>query len=276
MQGLTVTVTVLSDTQTFLTWTNDASDVTSYNIERSTDGSAWTPVATLGSTVNTYADAGLAEDTTYYYRLQSVNGSGSTYSTTTASTMLAVPTGLQATITNGSEVNLQWQDNSAKEDGYSIQQQIDGDWQEIAWTDPNATNQTATGSFDPSTIYQFRVQVFSDSNASQPSSVITKTTGAWPEAPSNLSAMVVSDSEIDLSWTGSTGATGYTIEQQVEGSDAWNVIGTTSAALTTFTATGLTAGGTDYYFPVSASNAAGQFLRIFPLEMPYRPKIKCP
>ena len=72
-----------------------------------------------------------------------------------------------------------------------------------------------------------------------------------PAAPINLAASAVSTSQINLSWTGSSGATGYLIQQSPNGSSSWTQVGSTSGA-TTFQETGL-ASGTTYFYRVIAT-----------------------
>ena len=80
-----------------------------------------------------------------------------------------------------------------------------------------------------------------------------------PTAPTNLTATVASNTQINLSWTASTdnvGVTGYRVEQcQGSGCSTFAQVGTTTGA-TTYSATGLTA-GTSYSYRVRATDAAG-------------------
>ncbi|MBV8126401.1 MAG: DUF4082 domain-containing protein [Planctomycetaceae bacterium] len=71
-------------------------------------------------------------------------------------------------------------------------------------------------------------------------------------APTNLvaSASAVSSTQINLTWTGSNGATGYLIQQSLNGSTGWTQVG--SSTSTTFQQTGLSA-ATTYYFRVLAT-----------------------
>ncbi len=73
-----------------------------------------------------------------------------------------------------------------------------------------------------------------------------------PAAPTNLAASAVSSSQINLTWTGSNGATGYLIQQSLSSSSGWTQVGSTSGSTTTFPQTGLSA-GTTYYYRVVAT-----------------------
>lgn len=70
-------VTSRSRTTIDLAW-NDLADETSYRVERSADGETeWTAIGTSGQDVTTYTDAGLAPETTYFYRVVATNEGGS-------------------------------------------------------------------------------------------------------------------------------------------------------------------------------------------------------
>jgi Domain of unknown function (DUF4082)/Fibronectin type III domain len=71
-------------------------------------------------------------------------------------------------------------------------------------------------------------------------------------APTNLSAKVASNTEIDLTWSPVTGAGGYSVERSANGSTVWAVIGATATGVTTYQNIGLTA-GTTYDYRVRAS-----------------------
>ena len=74
-----------------------------------------------------------------------------------------------------------------------------------------------------------------------------------PPAPTGLSATAMSPMAASLFWSGSSGATSYTVEKSTNQAD-WSTVwtGTGTAA----TVSGL-ASGTTYYFRVKASNASG-------------------
>ncbi len=81
-------------------------------------------------------------------------------------------------------------------------------------------------------------------------------TFAVPLAPAGLTALAVSESQVNLSWTDVTDETGYSIERSPDGAGNWTVVGTTGADVTSFAATNLSA-GTTYYFRVAATNSNG-------------------
>ena len=74
-----------------------------------------------------------------------------------------------------------------------------------------------------------------------------------PAAPS-FTATVVSGTQINLAWTPVAGATGYLVDEWVNG--AWMQLGNLSGSSTGYAVTGLNP-NTTYYFDVAASNAAG-------------------
>jgi len=57
-----------------LSWTNQASSLDGFRIERGTDGSNFTMVALVASGVTAYLDSGLALNTIYYYRVIAYKG----------------------------------------------------------------------------------------------------------------------------------------------------------------------------------------------------------
>lgn len=59
-----------------LAWSDNSSDESGFAIQRSTDGSTWSPLATVAADVATYTDTGLASNTTYWYRVNAHNDAG--------------------------------------------------------------------------------------------------------------------------------------------------------------------------------------------------------
>jgi predicted phage tail protein len=71
-----LTATAVSRSQINLTWTDNSSNETGFKIERSTNGTSFTQIATVGAGVTSYASTGLQKNRTYYYRVRATNGAG--------------------------------------------------------------------------------------------------------------------------------------------------------------------------------------------------------
>jgi tartrate-resistant acid phosphatase type 5 len=79
--NLTATVPATGGSSTInLTWLDNSSNETGFQIWRSTDGVNWTLVTTVGPDVNNYTDTGLRKNTKYYYRVRAVSTSPVVYS----------------------------------------------------------------------------------------------------------------------------------------------------------------------------------------------------
>jgi regulation of enolase protein 1 (concanavalin A-like superfamily) len=84
--------------------------------------------------------------------------------------------------------------------------------------------------------------------------VATLTVVVAPTAPANLTA-TAGDASVSLSWSASSGATGYNVKRSTTNGGPYMTI--TSTTGVTFNDTGL-ANGTTYYYVVSATNSAGE------------------
>jgi autotransporter-associated beta strand protein len=246
--NLTVT---MGDGTAALNWTA-ASGATSYTVLRSqTSGSGYAPVAT-GVTSTTYTDTGLDAGTTYYYKIAADNVAGSVPSDSEVggATIPAAPATLSLTAGNG-QVDLAWT-ASPGATGYKVLRATEaaGPYTEVA-TNVTATGYTDTG-LDSGTTYYYRIVALNDSGASMDGSEVGATT--IPAAPSVLSASA-GDGRVDLAWTASTGATGYTILRATESAGPYTAVAT-SVTPTTHTDTGVS-NGTTYYYRVVATNDSG-------------------
>jgi titin len=59
----------VSTSQINLSWVNNATNQTGFEIDRSSNGTSFSLLANVGAAVTTYSDMGLSASTTYFYRV---------------------------------------------------------------------------------------------------------------------------------------------------------------------------------------------------------------
>ena len=272
--------TASGNTRINLSWTAPASDggspITGYKIEVSSDGgTSWSDLeASTNSPATTYAHTGLAAATTRHYRVSAINTNGagaasSVDDATTGTTVPGAPTGLQATASGTTRINLSWtapaNTGGRPITGYRIEESPNGN---SSWTtleaNTNSTNSTypRTG-LSGGTTRHYRVSAINSNGAGAPSNVDDATTGtSVPDAPTSLTATASGTTRINLSWTapasdGGSRITGYRIEESPDGNSSWTTLeADTISTRTTYPHTGLS-GGTTRHYRVSAINSNG-------------------
>jgi fibronectin type 3 domain-containing protein len=259
-----LTASAVSTSEIDLAWTNNASNATGFVVNRSTDGVNFSQLAVLGN-VTSYKDTGLSAGTKYYYEVAASNAAGSSAfsnvanaTTNAALSAPAAPSNLAATAVSSSQVNLTWTNNASNATGIAIQRSTDGvNYTAIASLGGSVSSYSDTG-LTAGTKYYYRAQASNTAGSSAFSNVATATTAgvSLPAAPSNLTATVVSTTEIDLSWqSNSSNATGFRILRSKNGNH-FKYLASVGGSVTTYKDTGLTP-GTTYYYRVQADNAAG-------------------
>ena len=258
-----LTVSPISTTALRLRWTDNATNERNYLVERSTDGINFTQIVSLPSNDTVYTDTGLTPNRTYYYQVRASNAGGfSAYSNiasaTTVDTPPNAPSGLTARPVSRNTIDLTWTDNSANEDGFRIERAPDGiNFRHIGGVTAGVTTFSDVG-LAPSTRFFYRVRAFNEGGFSLYSNVANATTLPNPPAePSNLTARVVSQTQINLAWSdNSTDEDGFHIHQSTDGGQTYNQIATVTRNGTTYASTGLTA-NTTYRYRVTSFNAGG-------------------
>jgi hypothetical protein len=165
-----------------LTWTDNATNETGYQVERAVGGGNFALLATLGANATSHTDSTVAAATSYSYRVRAVNAAGnSDYSntvgvTTPPSALPSAPTGLTAAAVSRSQINLQWTDTSGNEAGFRIERSSNGSaFTQIAVTGPNATTYANTG-LTKNRSYSYRVRATNASGDSAYSNTATAKT----------------------------------------------------------------------------------------------------
>jgi hypothetical protein len=161
----------------------------------------------------------------------------------------AAPTGVSATAGQLS-ANVSWTSPGGTITGFKAY--VSGDSSKKCEVGPTETSCTINGLIAGNT-YTFLVVAVNSGVNSDPStasnSVTVQSGISAPESPGAPEAVVSGSGTVTLSWTASTGATGYTVTSSPAGA-------TCTVITTTATCTGLT-NGTAYTFSVAATNSGG-------------------
>ena len=218
---------------------------------------------------------GLTPLTLYYYRVMTINQSGeSVVSSTASATTFAPPepiTNLTATPNApGGSITLDWTmptvDNGGALTGVKITRNTDGGTQfsvlQASYGDGTSITFTDTNLTVPQQ-YWYQVHALNQYGASIASSTVTAISSDVPEQVTNLTATAVIDNEIDLSWTapadGGSTINSYRIERSTtSGTTGFTDLqNPTTDASTSYTDINLST-GTEYWYRVSAINPVGE------------------
>jgi subtilisin family serine protease len=164
------------------------------------------------------------------------------------------PSGLGVGALSTSEIALSWADNADDESGFKIERKTNlaGSYSHIVTVSANVDSYDDTG-LSEGTTYYYRVLAFNAAGDSAPSEDNATTSLA---APSNLSAVAVSSSRIDLSWTDhSSVESGFRIEQKVGSGGTYTEIAVVGTDVEDYSSTGLD-DATTYYYRVRAYKGA--------------------
>jgi chitodextrinase len=269
-----LTSTPASSTQINLTWTasTDNVGVAGYLLERclGTTCNSFTQIATPGGTA--FNDTTVAPATGYSYRVRATDAAGNlsgysnvaTATTPPDTTPPTAPSNLIATASSITQINLTW---TASTDNVGVSNYL---LERCQGTSCNNFVQIATPtapSFADSgltsgTSYSYRVRATDAagnlSGYSNIAGASTPVPGQPPTAPANLAATAISNTQINLTWTASTsasGVTGYKVER-CQGSSCTSFAQISAPGGTAFSDTTLLA-ATPYSYRVRATDGSG-------------------
>lgn len=217
------TATAGSSSSISLNWTDNATNETSYKIERSPDNSTWTLINTTAVNAQSFSNTGLTPSTLYYYRLYAQNGAGDSAMVTASATTLVQTVPIAPFLNNvsgatSSTLQVNWTDNATDEDNYDVHRSTDNvTFTSVSSPTANSTSFTDTG-LAASTIYYYQVRAQNGAGFSTFSSVVsgTTTSGVAPSAPLAPSILVVTPGggSADMNWQdNSSDETGFEIER---------------------------------------------------------------
>ena len=182
-----LTATAVSDTQINLAWTDNSSGEDGFRIYRSTDGTTFTSIGTVGVNVRSYNSTGLTGNRKYWYKVAAFNTAGTSGFSNIASDTTApqAPSALIVSTISGTanwnKLALSWTDNSGSEVGFKIERATAsaGPFTQIA-TNAAGVNTYNDSGLTATTTYYYRVRSYNANGNSAYSNTASKTT---PNAP---------------------------------------------------------------------------------------------
>lgn len=195
---------------------------------------------------------------------------------------LGVPANLTATVVSQTRVDLSWRDGSSNETAFAVERRLGatGAWAPL--TSVPAPDSGGTGGvvrYSDTTAAAgaenaYRVRATGPPGVSAWSNEAAVTTPPLPPAaPTGLTLIVRSQTQIDLSWRDNSATeTGFKIERK-SGTGGFFQIAVTGPNVTAFSSTGLAA-ATEYTFRVRATNTGGDSgyaNEVTAATLPYRP-----
>ncbi len=99
--------TATSSSQINLTWSDNSSNETGFEVDRSTNGTTWTQITTTAAGATGYSATGLTASTLYYFRVRATNTVGDSANSNTASTT-TLSTGGELVVNGGFEATGTW------------------------------------------------------------------------------------------------------------------------------------------------------------------------
>ncbi|HET9946446.1 MAG TPA: DUF2341 domain-containing protein [Patescibacteria group bacterium] len=159
---LTATATYNSDTSITLNWTITANVVDGFDVERSTDGGAYTVLnSNVAYPTTTYTDSTPVANHQYTYRVREFLGTNNSAYTTASAvyTTPAAPSAIVLTQPHVGTILVSWTDNSGYESNFEVQRQIaSGSWVSLSTTiAANATSFSDTN-VQQNAVYNYRVR----------------------------------------------------------------------------------------------------------------------
>lgn len=214
--------------------------------------------------VTGYIDIGLKSKTVYIYKIQAIanTGTSSAFSDTaiaiTPGDIPVSPSNLNALTLSQTEIQIEWKDNAINESGHAIFRSATGNpgsYNLIANTNANESSYIDQN-LDSKTTYHYKIRSFStDGYSPFTSAVSTTTLSNAPTSPTNLTAVPVSESQLQLDWTDeSSNETGFIIARTVYQFGTFLPIDTVVANVTTYIDSSLVSNTSYFYYVIAFNN----------------------
>ena len=227
-----------SESQIDVTWRDNSTNETGFELHRSTPGvdGTFTLLAATAANVASYSDKAVEFGVQYCYRVRAVRvtGNRTTYSAFSDTDILChatgAPSSLMAVASSPTTIDLSWQDNSSSETGFEVHVFMAASVA-LATTPANTSAYTHSG-LEANTAYCHRVRAFrvagNDTIFSPFSYIVCTTTPNGP--PGAVSSVQLSPygGGVAVEWGWTKGATSFGIFRSMDGGTSWTRVATVS------------------------------------------------
>jgi fibronectin type 3 domain-containing protein len=216
-------------------------------------------LATYPATTNSTTVSNLVAGTDYAFNLVAFDGTSSaatpwiSVATTGAPAVLSPPASFTGSALSATQVSLNWTPTAGAA-GYNLYEFVNSQPTLVATYDATTTSATISN-LNSGTTYPFNLVAFSGQQfAATPWIGVTTNGGSQPVlAPQNFTAQPMSNTQIGLTWSPDSNATGFRLYEFLNGQPS--LIATYGAGTTSATVSNLTA-NTTYSFNLVAFNSA--------------------
>ncbi len=259
-----LSVKAFDQTTITLNWSDSSTDESGFEVYRSVnDNSNFVFQGSLSQNVTQYVQTGLSAGVRYFYRIIAKVGSNkSLHSNQISQTTLPyppiAPSGLTIDTVTATTISLKWVDNSNNEFGFTIERSgLDATFVVLDTIPVNTVSYLDTDLL-PATGYSYRVRAFNVGGMSAHTSVVSQSTlPNPPNAPSDIDVSIISATRLKITWRdNSINETGFELYRSTSTDDDFQLVGTTSTDVTTYTDSGLKT-ETTYFYKIRATNTGG-------------------
>ncbi|MGN6505623.1 MAG: LamG-like jellyroll fold domain-containing protein, partial [Tepidisphaeraceae bacterium] len=270
--NLGLSISAPAGSQLRLDW-NAGLNASSFTVERSADGIAWTTLtSTLPGTATSYTDAGLSQGVIYSYRVTPNGTSLGTSFPVSQMTVYNAPTNLKFTLTATNAITLTWTNNAAGNSGVQLQYSVDGysQWSWLVNLPASYTSRSPSYTdFTGGERLFYRAVAYSNNGPngtsidSPPSNIVgtefsSAYVGGTTSMPRGLTATPSpSGTPIALSWTDTaSNETAYRVDRSSDDGVTWTTLTAALPPNTTSFNDATVVAGITYTYRVSAINGS--------------------
>ncbi|MFZ4575229.1 MAG: C2 family cysteine protease [Phycisphaerales bacterium] len=250
-----VAVTVAGPQSVNVRWGAAVSGATGYKVMRAPASGAFAEVGSVGSgSTLTFADTTVSPNKQYRYQVVAVNATvrSAPSATVTATTPMAAPTNLRASMLTPSVVQLQWQGQDSSATGYVISRSVAGGaWSTLVKLSGASTSSFTDSAVSKGTVYAYRIQAVSGAVTSVASAAVS--VGVPVAAPTTIGVSVSATSHV-ISWSkGDASVASYAV-QRATGSGEFVTLSTVGKTVVSYTDSAIS-GGATYVYRVVANGS---------------------